>query len=47
MREDNKFSKVPSDIQEKYRNTYKRSNTKKTQQTIQKAIECVLEDFFD
>lgn len=46
MREDVNFPKVPSDIQEKYRNTYKRTNTKKTQQTIQKAIEYTLEEFF-
>ena len=48
MREEVPFTKkVPSDIQEKYRIGYKRSNTRQSQQDIQDAIKSVLDNFFE
>ena len=48
MREEIPFTKkVPSDIQEKYRIGYKRSDTRQSQQDIQDAIKSVLDDFFE
>ena len=48
MREEIPFTKkVPSDIQEKYRIGYKRSNTRQSQQDIQDAIKSVLDNFFE
>lgn len=47
MREEVPFTKkVPSDIQEKYRIGYKRTNTQQSQQDIQDAIKNVLDNFF-
>lgn len=47
MRESSDFPKVPSDIQEKYRNTYNRSNTKTTREIIENTISAILEDYYD
>ena len=47
MRETSDFPKVPSDIQEKYRNTYDRSNTKTTREIIENTISAILEDYYD
>ena len=48
MREERPFTKkVPSDIQEKYRIGYKRSDTRQSQQDIQDAIKSVLDNFFE
>lgn len=48
MREEVPFTKkVPSDIQEKYRIGYKRSDTRQSQQDIQDAIKSVLDNFFE
>ena len=48
MREEIPFTKkVPSDIQEKYRIGYKRSDTRQSQQDIQDAIKSVLDNFFE
>nr|QGT49758.1 hypothetical protein Melaina855_1450 [uncultured Candidatus Melainabacteria bacterium] len=47
MREEAKFPNVPSDIQEKYRNSYNRNKSQETREILQKAIKAVIEDYYD
>lgn len=47
MREETKFPQVPSDIQEKYRNSYDRNNSQEAREILQKAIKAVIEDYYN
>lgn len=47
MREEIKFPNVPSDIQEKYRNSYDRNKSQEAREILQKAITAVIEDYYD
>ena len=47
MRENSNFPNVPSDIQEKYRNTYDRDNSKAAREIIENAIMAILEDYYE
>lgn len=46
MRENSSIPQVPSDIQEKYRNSYNRNDSQGTREIIQKAINNILEDYY-
>lgn len=46
MREGSIFPSVPSDIQEKYRNLYNKSDSQGTREILQNAISNILEDFY-
>lgn len=47
MREEQEFPSVPSDIQEKFRNSYNRKNSKETREILEKSINAVIEDYYD
>ena len=47
MREEQEFPSVPSDIQEKFRNSYDRKNSKETREILEKSINAVIEDYYD
>lgn len=47
MREETKFPQVPSDIQEKYRNSYDRNKSQEAREILQKAIKAVIEDYYN
>ncbi|MBQ8634810.1 hypothetical protein IJX73_01975 [bacterium] len=46
MREGSNFPPVPSDIQEKYRNSYNKSDSQGTREILQNAINNILEDYY-
>ena len=46
MRENSNIPPAPSDIQEKYRNSYNRNDSQGTREIIQKAINNILEDYY-